>query len=141
MFGALRLLTITMSKRPSLPRTHWPPTSGVFRHVRHRALGPADRPDERVEVRGLDGGDDRASCRRPLAARLSHRETDLEQRVDEAERLASTASSSRAYYSAANALAVVPVSDDLNGCCGVHHTSVDMPFTERAERLDRAREE
>src|SRR5207248_11140451 len=30
-------------------------------------------------------------------------------------------------YSAANAAAVAPVSDDLNGCCGVHHTSVDMP--------------
>src|SRR5438067_2034281 len=30
-------------------------------------------------------------------------------------------------YSAANAAAAAPVSDDLNGCCGVHHTSVDMP--------------
>src|SRR5205823_8363469 len=30
MFGALRLLTIVMSKRTSLPRPHWPPTSGVL---------------------------------------------------------------------------------------------------------------
>ena len=30
-------------------------------------------------------------------------------------------------YAAANADAVAPVSDDLNGCWGVHHTSVDMP--------------
>src|SRR6266404_3175342 len=27
----------------------------------------------------------------------------------------------------ANADAMAPVSDDLNGCWGVHHTSVDMP--------------
>src|SRR5881296_921056 len=54
--------------------------------VRDRALGPADRPDQRVEIGRLDGGDDGAfvvDTRRPLERVEPH----LEQGVDEAERL------------------------------------------------------
>src|SRR4029453_1190058 len=54
--------------------------------VGHGPLGPADRSHDRVEVGGLDRGDDRGlvvHARRPL----QRIEADLEERVDEAERL------------------------------------------------------
>src|SRR5919106_2687635 len=57
-----------------------------LRDVRHRALGPADRPHERVEIRGLDRRHDRPLVIEARGA-LERIEADLEERVDEAERL------------------------------------------------------
>src|SRR4029453_4814397 len=125
MLGAVRLLTIVMSKRNSLPRPHCPPTSGVLVTLGTgpfaQLIGPTTV--SRFVVR--------------MAVTIA-----LLSSTDVVRLSTSTATSNRAWvkpsgcvhcffvsfvYAAPRSPALAPVSEDLNGCRGVHHTSVDMP--------------
>src|SRR5207237_10543155 len=125
MFGALRWPPFLRSKGASLPVPHWPPTSGVLLTFGTGPLAQLIGPTSVLRLAALI-----AATIAPLASRLCARLS------------ASRPTSNNAWmkpsgcvhcffvsrvYATANADAVTPVSDDLNGCWGVHHTSVDIP--------------
>ena len=143
--GRFWLSTMTMSYLlPSLSR-HWPPTSGVlamFLAAKGGRLAPSQRDaaDDRVELGRGDRLRPSRPPRRPLAP-LQDVDRDLEQRVDEADRLRPLLAGRRARRRRRASLADMPVSDDLNGWLGDHQTSDDRLLPLVAERLDRDREE
>src|SRR5262249_34309938 len=139
MLGALLLLTIVMSNGKLLPLPHCPPTSGVLATFGTGPLPYATGPTIVLRFAALMATTI-ALLSSMLLARL-HESSPISNKAWMKPRGCVHSFFVSRVYSAANAAAVAPVRDDLNGCCGDHQTSVDIPSpsgpsasTERGKR-------